>query len=267
ATYRSALSYVAEPAQNCAFADNSGNIAITANGLFPLKEKRQGKYLLDGSLPDEEWKQRIPFTHNPTVKNPKRGFVSSANQWPVDSSYPYYLGWEFAPHERGHRINQLLMEASAQTADDFILMQNDNFSVLAENVLPLLLESLSASTDFSTAELAALKTLKSWNYHYNADEKAATIFESWYYNLQRKIWSDEFNSGPTLMHFPALGLALRLALRDSERAWYANDQKDFRRAQLALVSFQETIQALTRQHGEINNSQWSKVRKAHFPRQ
>jgi len=263
--YRAALSYFTAPAQNFAFADNSGNIAITANGLFPLKEKRQGKYLLDGSLPDEEWKQRIPFTHNPTVKNPKRGFVSSANQWPVDSSYPYYLGWEFAPHERGHRINQLLMEASAQTADDFILMQNDNFSVLAENVLPLLLESLSASTDFSTAELAALKTLRSWNYHYNADEKAATIFESWYYNLQRKIWSDEFNSRETLMRFPGRDQTVRLIREQSESPWYAIDGKDFSRAQLALLSFKETIQALTRQHGEINNWQWSKVRKAHVP--
>ena len=263
--YRAALSYFTAPAQNFAFADNSGNIAITANGLFPLKEKRQGKYLLDGSLGNKEWTQRIPFAHNPTVKNPQRGFVSSANQWPADSSYPYYLGWEFAPYERGHRINQLLTKASKHTIDDFILMQNDNFSVLAENILPLLLESLFSATEFTATESAALKTLAAWNYHYDADETAATIFESWYYTLQQKIWSDEFNNEEALMRFPGRDRTVRLIVEQAESPWYAIDGKSYSRAQIALLSFRETIRALTRKHGKIKNWQWSNVRKAHVP--
>jgi acyl-homoserine lactone acylase PvdQ len=35
---------------------------------------------MDGSDPANDWHGFIPFEQNPTVKNPPRGFVSSANQ-------------------------------------------------------------------------------------------------------------------------------------------------------------------------------------------
>src|SRR5690606_20660030 len=87
--YRHALSHFVAPAQNFVYADRKGDIAITPNGLFPLKENRQGKFLLDGSDSANEWKQRIPFERNPTARNPDQNYLSSANQWPVDPSYPY----------------------------------------------------------------------------------------------------------------------------------------------------------------------------------
>lgn len=263
--YRASLSYFTAPAQNFVFADNSGTIAITANGLFPFKEKRQGKFLLDGSEPREEWARRIPFAHNPTVKNPERGFVSSANQWPVDSSYPYYLGWEFAPYERGHRINQLLTQASAQTIDDFVFMQNDNFSVLARDILPILLASLSSLPNFTPTESEGLKLLKAWNYRYDADETAATIFESWYFTLQRKIWSDEFINTDTLMRSPGRDRTVRLLMEQAESPWYAINETPHTRAQLAQLSFRETIQSLSQKHGKLGNWQWGTVRKSHVP--
>src|SRR3546814_398548 len=37
--YRKALVYFSAPAQNFVFADRQGDISITSNGLFPLKEK------------------------------------------------------------------------------------------------------------------------------------------------------------------------------------------------------------------------------------
>src|SRR5690554_4018699 len=263
--YRASLSYFTAPAQNFVFADNSGTIAITANGLFPFKEKRQGKFLLDGSEPTEEWARRIPFAHNPTVKNPERGFVSSANQWPVDSSYPYYLGWEFAPYERGQRINQLLTQASAQTIDDFVFMQNDNFSVLARDILPILLASLSSLPNLTPTESEGLKLLKAWNYRYDADETAATIFESWYFTLQRKIWSDEFNNTDTLMRSPGRDRTVRLLMEQAESPWYAINGTPHTRAQLAQLSFRETIQSLSQKHGKLGNWQWGTVRKSHVP--
>ncbi len=44
---RKALTYYTAPAQNFIFASADNDIAITANGKFPLKWKDQGKFILD----------------------------------------------------------------------------------------------------------------------------------------------------------------------------------------------------------------------------
>ncbi|MBE3111738.1 MAG: penicillin acylase family protein, partial [Acidobacteria bacterium] len=89
------------PAQNIVYADREGTIAIWHDGKFPLRWKGQGRYVLDGSDPADDWQGWVPRSHVPHVKDPERGFVSSANQMPADAGYPYYLGWDYAPYERG----------------------------------------------------------------------------------------------------------------------------------------------------------------------
>ena len=113
--YRKALTYYVAPAQNFIFASNENDIAITPNGKLPLKWEGQGKYILDGSLASHDWQGWIPAEQNPHVKNPPRGFVSSANQSSTDPSYPYYMGWKYAPMYRGARINERL--AAMQNAN------------------------------------------------------------------------------------------------------------------------------------------------------
>ncbi|MGV2481040.1 UNVERIFIED_CONTAM: penicillin acylase family protein, partial [Salmonella enterica subsp. enterica serovar Weltevreden] len=87
------------------------------NGKFPLKWKNQGKFILDGTDPSNDWQGWIPASQNPTVKNPPRNFVSSANQSSTDPTYPYYINWEFSPYERGKRINDRLTAMKNISAD------------------------------------------------------------------------------------------------------------------------------------------------------
>jgi hypothetical protein len=56
------------------------------------------------------------------------GFVSSANQHPTSSDYPYYLGW-FFPQYRGKRINQKLSKMNSIIPDDCRLLQLDALSI------------------------------------------------------------------------------------------------------------------------------------------
>ena len=83
-----ALEYFHGPAQNFAYATKYGDIGLTIAGKFPIKSEEQGKFILDGSNPQHEWKGIIPYEHILTIRNPKSGFVSSANQHPVDKTYP-----------------------------------------------------------------------------------------------------------------------------------------------------------------------------------
>src|SRR5690606_6398140 len=78
-----ALSYFDCPAQNFIYAGKRDEIAVKVNGKMPVKWPSQGKFLMDGSKPEHEWQAYIPRDHLPTAYNPNRGFLFSANQFPV----------------------------------------------------------------------------------------------------------------------------------------------------------------------------------------
>ncbi|MGN6541207.1 MAG: penicillin acylase family protein, partial [Ginsengibacter sp.] len=90
--YLRAIKYLHTPGQNCIFASKSGDIAIWDQGQFPAKWYRQGDFVMQGSDSSYFWQGIIPQDENPHLVNPERGFVSSANQLPTDTTYPYYLG-------------------------------------------------------------------------------------------------------------------------------------------------------------------------------
>ncbi|CAG5009388.1 Acyl-homoserine lactone acylase QuiP [Dyadobacter sp. CECT 9275] len=260
--YRKALSHYVGPAQNFIFADNGKNIAITVNGKFPLKYKDQGKYVLDGSNPMDDWQGWIPSDQNPFVKNPARGFVSSANQSSTDPSYPYYLNWVFAPSERAIRINERLTAMSGANADSLRLLQNDNFSVLARTILPRLLSYLK-NHPLTPFQKAGEITLSDWNYQNSPESVAASIFETWMPILGEAIWRDEFYSEKTPLDYPSRDRTLYLLLKEPDSKWFDNistPQKETM-PDIILSSFRTTLDTLTSRHGPMSPEwQWAKVK-------
>ncbi len=105
--YLEAIKYLQTPGQNCIFASKDGDIALWDQGAFPAKWRRQGDFVMPGTDSSYFWQGIIPQDENPHIVNPERGFVSSANQLPADSAYPYYLGGSF-PVYRGWEINKRL---------------------------------------------------------------------------------------------------------------------------------------------------------------
>jgi penicillin amidase len=255
--YRSALTRYVGPAQNFAFADNSKNIAITVNGKLPIKYKEQGKYILDGSDRRTDWLGWIPAEQNPYVKNPQRGFVSSANQSSTDTTYPYYINWVFAPSERAIRINERLQAMSQANADSLRSLQNDNFNVLARTILPQLLDVLSTSA-LSPGEKAAKIILKNWNYQNSPNSVAASIFEEWQPILRKAIWGDEFGD-----ELPTRDRTLFLLLKQPHSSWFDNVATPEKETMKEIVygSFKTTLDTLVARHGNMSPAwQWSKVK-------
>ncbi len=265
--YREALKHYTAPAQNFVFANNQQEISITSNGFFPIKKMEQGKFLLSGNLASENWDHGIPFEHRPTIKNPERGFVSSANQFPTDKSYPYYLHWEFAPYERAHRINNVLTNLQNATVDDFIHLQNDNYSILAENLLDKLL-SLVDTNQLEMKEKESLALLKSWDKNYHASSIAASIFETWYNALDDYIWFDKFGKPDIFMRYPNRDRTVQMLLHEPNSPWYFNNISPRKedRNEIVNLSFKKAIQLLEKQYGDLKEDwQWSKVKKSHVP--
>ncbi len=263
ADYRAALVHYAAPAQNFVFADVNKDIAISPNGRFPLKKREQGKFLLDGTNPADDWLAYIPADQNPHVKNPPRGYVSSANQSPTDLTYPYYLDWQFAPPERGMRINQRLAAMPQTTVAQMSALQNDTYNIRANTLLPKLLAQLRSGTLLGPQK-QALAALNAWHYEQSVTEAGPTIFAEWEKQFMEALWADDLPQADSLpKKLPSADRTLQLLTQTPDAPWVDDARTPAREtlADLATRSFQTTVDTLTARHGAPGTAwQWATVK-------
>ncbi|MDN3581229.1 penicillin acylase family protein [Mucilaginibacter flavus] len=270
--YRKALTFFNAPASNFVFASKDNDIAITPNGKFPLKFKDQGKFILDGSDPANDWHGWIPFDQNPTVKNPPRGFVSSANQSSTDQTYPYYINWQFAPYQRGKRINDRLAVMQKATVDSMRLLQTDVYSIRAQDMMPALMKYLDA-TKLDQNQLAAYKIVKTWDKNFAVNSVGATIFSNWWIEIYKMIWSDDFGSKELQGNYPSMDRTEKLILQEPDSKWFDNIHSPAKEtcAEVINHAFVNVVDSLTHKYGQPGKSwQWGTVKPmeiAHLTRQ
>ncbi|MGF1925449.1 MAG: penicillin acylase family protein [Bacteroidia bacterium] len=267
ADYRKALTFYTAPAQNFVFASNENDIAITPNGKFPLKWKGQGKFILDGSAPDNDWQGWIPADQNPTVKNPPRNFVSSANQSSTDPTYPYYINWEFAPYERGKRINDRLTVMDKANVDSMRNLQMDSYSIAAQNLLPYVLPLVNQS-QLNATQKEAFNISARWNRFFEAKEIGASIFDLWMKRLSHNIWNDEFTIKDIPMRYPNRDRTIELIQKNPNSIWFDNVNTKNKETLNELVNeaFKYTCDSLGRKYGSIGkNWQWGNVKGSNVP--
>jgi penicillin amidase len=189
--YLSAISLWKCPGQNFVFASKTGDIAIKQQGSFVARWDRQGDFIMPGQDSSYQWQGIIPNDENPMIKNPERGFVSSANQKSVDPSYPYYLGTASSfPLYRGISVNKRLNSMNQITAKDMQLLQTDNYNVFAEAARPALMKFIDPSTLSSDAS-RMLNLMISWNLYNNENEKGITVFAIIWDSVENAVWGDE----------------------------------------------------------------------------
>ncbi len=189
--YRHAISYFNCPAQNFVFAAQDGDIAITQQGKIPLKKKEQGRFILNGSDPEDYYSGVIPFEHNPYILNPERGFVSSANQHGTDETYPYYYtGFDFE-YYRNRVINQSLSKTQNATIEDMQHLQQNNFNLHASEALPTLLKHLPEPCRKDNGSACEIfQSLSKWDFLNTADATAPTYFQVWWDTLYQMMWDE-----------------------------------------------------------------------------
>ncbi len=241
ADYLEAIKNFQCPGQNFVFASASGDIAIWQQGKFPLKWPKQGKYVMDGSESVYQWQGFIPQEENPHVFNPPRNFVSSANQHPTDTTYPYYYNG-FFEHYRNRRINERLSLMDKVTVEDMMKLQNDNFNLQAAESLPLMLKLLGEVKDGKNY----VESLSAWNYMNDAQVEAAAIYEEWFAHLDSLIW-DELNIKGKMMEIPLQFYTIWMMQNYPHHALFdhkSTADKTETLEDLIRLSFQKTVNAL-----------------------
>ncbi|MEX2464165.1 MAG: penicillin acylase family protein, partial [Balneolaceae bacterium] len=252
--FRDAFQSYQAPAQNMNFADINGDIAIQTGGLFPVKWQYQGRTVGDGSDSRYDWDDYVPYDQNPFSLNPDRGYLSAANQDPVDQAYPYYLGDDFAPYERGRRINDLLSEMNNITVEDLKQMFMDSFSYHAYTLLPVLLERIDRN-ELNTTEIRLLSQLESWEYENNGDLIEPSIFHTWWSELNRAIWDNIYGTDYP-MRRPSRDRTVELILNEPHSRLFNNreDEQIETLDDLILYSYKESIKSLHDRAGVAGDS-------------
>lgn len=215
--YRSALSTYVSPAQNFVFASKDGDIAITVAGKLPIRNDQQGRFIQSGDDYKNDWPDMIPFEHNPYVKNPARGFVSSANQHSTAPDYPYYYsGGQYFEDYRGRRVNDKLAVMEDITTNDMKALHYDSYSILASEVVPI----ITSSSSTGSADHQKLKDiLKNWDFNYTSDAAAPVVFELFRRHIYNLIW-DEFKDTPLPIHRPETWKTVQLMEDRPSSKWF-----------------------------------------------
>lgn len=190
--YVNALKTYTAPAQNFVFASTEGDIALWVQGLLPNKWIGQGKFLLDGSNPEHDWQSFIPQAFNAHTKNPERGFVSSANQHPVNENYPFYVFNDGYETYRNRVINDFFRSKDKFSIDDFKALHNNNYNLKAAELVPYMLENMDVSS-LNSAEKEIYNQIKSWDFNNDIEKLGPSIWSKWYTKLYNLTW-DEFKS-------------------------------------------------------------------------
>ncbi|HSB92760.1 MAG TPA: penicillin acylase family protein, partial [Flavitalea sp.] len=218
--YTKAINFFHCPGQNFVFASKSNQVAIWQQAEFPAKWYRQGDFVMPGTDSSYMWQGNIPFAENPHVINPPYGYVSSANQLPVDTTYPYYIGGHHDMY-RGKMINRFLDRMHNITPEDMQRLQNENENLFAESILPLMLRNVSRNA-LSDDERNYLNMAETWNFRNDPDEKGPTIFETWFMELEKAVWNDELEKAPKPWKMPSDYTLVEALIRDSAFSYIDN---------------------------------------------
>jgi penicillin amidase len=198
--FRAAAALFEVPAQNIVYADVDGNIGYQSPGKIPVRGKGDGRWPAPGWDSGYDWKSYIPFDALPSVHNPSRGYLASANQAVIDPrSYPYLLTNDWSYGYRSQRIMDMIDKATANggkvSVDDVSRMQFDNRNGFAPQIVPLLLTEPAGG-----ATARAVDLLRGWDFQEPADgaagsaqarsSAAAAFFNAFYRQLLAKTFDE-----------------------------------------------------------------------------
>jgi penicillin amidase len=262
--FQKGVSLIAAPGLNVMYGDAKGNVAWWATGkLYKHKEGVNPNFILDGASGEDDIKEFLDFSKNPSAVNPRWNYVYSANNQPeaIDGfSYPgYYL-----PEDRAKRITQLLNPKSDWDMVSVGKMIFDNTSSVAPKVVKDLISNVNQAS-LSENEKQALSILKNWKGTNNLSDVAPTIYNKWIFNYLKNTFEDELGAENFKMFLGTHIMKQIIArqITNEKSLWWDNvntKREKETRSQIVSKSFKESITALEKQLGNtVSDWTWNKV--------
>jgi penicillin amidase len=181
--FAEACTYSRVPSENMVWADRDGHIGYQAVAITPLRPNWSGLVPVPGDG-RYEWNGYLPINALPHAFDPEKGYVATANSYLFPPDYPYKeaLHYTGADPFRAARISEVLGSGRLHTVADMMRLQNDNVSLPARSLVPLL-----ARVDAAGAAQKARDLLLAWNFSVDADSVPAGIYEMWQRRLSANV--------------------------------------------------------------------------------
>jgi penicillin amidase len=241
------------PTFNLVFGDVEGNIGFQTVGRIPLRKIAERGYR-SGWDPDHQWQGFIPFDGLPTLSNPKRGFVATANNRVAPDDFRYSLSGCWATGYRQGRIRRRLQEQPQWDRDNCRRLQMDAYSGRAAGCVPALLRELISEAEPRVRQAVAL--LSDWDFHVNVASVPASLFNVFFQHwcgavLRERLPTDQAGLATTL----AGGIASRLLAGDPH-GWFSKTP----RSQAIRSAFVAMLDELTARLGpDLKTWTWGRL--------
>jgi penicillin G amidase len=266
AEFTAALKEFTVPGQNFVYADVRGNIGYYCAARLPIRRDGKGLFPRPGWEPASGWNGFVPFDQLPHLFNPPSGYVASANNRVVDDHYPYYISDLWEPPSRIMRLHETLGAAGARfSVREMQQLQNDTYSLFAQDMLPYLLRACRDSVLGREHAEQVREYLSNWNCCFGREDIATTIFQHWILRVMRNIYEDEmgaelFHDFTMLVNVP-IRVTARLLQQGSSR-WFDDVRTPAveTRDDIMDRSLREAVDELVSRLGEdTRNWRWGNV--------
>ncbi len=215
--FAEACKYSRIPSENMVWADRRGHIGYQAVAITPLRPNWSGLVPVPGDG-RYEWDGFLPIRALPHTADPGKGYIVTANNYLFPPDYPYKEAQHYTGADpfRAARISEVLGSGRLHTVADMMRLQNDNVSLPARSLVPLLRSAgldidrapapagasadagrrsvgARSDRDRTSAEVQpdivkkASRTLLAWNYSVDADSAAAGLYEMWQRRLSANV--------------------------------------------------------------------------------
>ncbi|MFO7680196.1 MAG: penicillin acylase family protein [Chloroflexota bacterium] len=261
AEFREALRYWDTPSQNVVYADIDGNIGYQTPSRIPIRANGDGRTPVPGWTGEHEWTGYVPFDELPTLYNPPKGFIVTANHAVVDEDYPHFIAYDWADGDRGLRIETMIQDRLANggkiSAADIAEIQFDSQSLPAAAWVPLLTDLASDDPQVQ----AALEQLRGWDLQERTDSVPAALFELFYLHLFNNVLADEIGAD-NVDAIAGRDIFMYTLAADPEAAWWDNINTPERETAVHIMhqSLADGISWLSENvGGEMDDWTWGKI--------
>lgn len=171
--FKEALRDWQSPSSNFVYADVEGNIGYLMAGQIPIRARGTGLTPVPGWDGEWEWTGVIPFEELPGVDNPESGYVVTANNPVVDSSFPYHITWDWQGSARATRIERLLGEQALHSTESFQQIQLDFHSEMGLRFV----RACAGLDPEGKGEARVLALLREWDGDGGAESAGMAIYQ------------------------------------------------------------------------------------------
>jgi len=174
---------------NHVYGHKDGSIGWEPYGRLPRRRK-DGLFVRDAADPDAQWEGFLPYSENPKMRDPDRGYVCSANSITDPGNFRQLTSPVHPePLHRQSRIEAFLAGSTQHDRASCERLQSDVGSDYGVPLRDRLLAWMEAQSPATAAEVDARRVFAAWDGRFDVESAAAPLYVFTLQELARQVWT------------------------------------------------------------------------------